>query len=280
MTGDSDSIQTCPVLLGRGGTHCESTQYAWQLFGRIAENVLNGNPNPFINPATFVPLNPKGWLEHNEERLWRISTRVLEAQRRGGPFDNATVSELENQTLANASFSNRGTTPLRVWLHGHVGGPFFDFDGGQTIEVWAKRITVAPFVPPDFVEIVPGVEAADTGLVIDSLSQVAIVPIEASRGRNRVLLTVRLHIPQNTVGVIQVPPFARFCQIFQAATGAAVAVYTAFYGNATGAPQVQLPTPDTSRAVPRFFCGDFTHIRTDVDGASERQLIAVFEIEP
>lgn len=250
-----------------------------QLFGAVA-------PPPTPYQSTYLPaIGPVSKWDCCDCGLWMLQCSVLEIQRQN---DEGNISPLTPQAFsdpntlpAGAQLVRRSQLKLRVTAGVGTANRRFDMDVGQSLEINADKVCVDWLAPTNFYEVptfpvgtlfpVPA-PPTRSGFVIDVWLGVSLVRLEEAVGDNEVTLTTHLFVPANTLGVIQVPPFATKVTVYQDPTlGASAGIWQMLYGDPVVVgtiPHGAIPfIPGARKSEPDIDLADTTHLQTDLDNA-------------
>ena len=292
MDGDSRGalIHTVPVLQGRARR--ASAPRTVQLFGAV-------NTSEIGAPVTYAAFTQREGMQADRctSRLgsFRIAMTGREVQRTGN-LTPLTIQQINSGTPPPASpppgivssMGARSQVKVAIGIHDGASCPrYLLFDLGQTIEVAADCITIHWVAPAAFVNVdrfLPGTVPAQAGLVIDALVAADIWEVESPIGEFRGHFTVSQFVAAGAQATIQVPDGTKAVRIFQSPLGNPAVSWTSFYGDpaitAGATACATLAFEPGLRRTPLLEIGDETHIRSDLDGATDRFFHVVFQIEP
>ncbi|MCH9736100.1 MAG: hypothetical protein K0U78_16365 [Actinomycetia bacterium] len=273
-----DAQPTVPVLGGRAANPDETVTVV-QMFGpHDAINADVDTGEEWSEPGQDPECPPP-----QHERLWLIRTWSLEVLRQN--VNGGLSNESRDFVYRNGIPGRSGRCAIRIHLTGHAAPPqVYDIDVGQSLEVYAGRVTCRALMPTGSQVINPsagaGTAPAFQGEVYDALVGCSIMAIEQSRGIRSANLTRKLRVAAAATGLLQIPGGARRVQVSQTAAGIASTSWFQAAGTSTTLRQVLPWIVGARRTESESILENTTHLITDVDVLAQRDFGAVFEIRP
>lgn len=278
-----------PVLLGRA--RCASSAYAVHLFGLVSPADVGA-----AGYTTFPErrgLNDTacqsrtGWLRaviagKEVQRFGSVLPLPDLSYFSGGPPDVPGVPRFPAGIVA--SMSGRSEIKVSLGINDGTNERWLSFDVGQTIDFVAECATAVFHAPTGYIDVSTTVApVAQNGLAIDTFLSVHFWEIEEPL-QPRGHFTTSRFVLAGTQVTIPVPDGARGFRIEQSPLGAAAANWVGWYGDpnvlAGAIPHAVFSFVPGSRTTPFFEIGDTTHIRSDLDAATDRFFHVVWQIEP
>jgi hypothetical protein len=264
---DGPSTFSAPL----GGRACSREARALHFFGQyveFAEIITHEGFQPFVVQTSMRWTQPKAC----NPRLWLVGSDAVEIVR----DVVQQTPPLPAQALSQFGVNNVSMAKIAVGINNFAGQHYFFMDANQWIVLYSDCVAIDLLMPRNF-EL-----AADAGTRNGIIADVEIGAnaweIETSSGQDSVRYTTFHFVEHGTVGIIEVPPYARSLTAFQTSQGAASTTWIATLG--TTFELASIPWIPGQRRTEHTDLPSATHIRTDVDPNNDRFFTIHWAIRP